>query len=169
MPDFFSLFSLPKNFSIDEKELERNYFALQRQYHPDKFVAGTASERIAALNKSTEITNAYQVLSNPLKRAEYLLAEHNIRVNGENDNVKPSHELLMEIMEIREKLSEAEARDLKNLEAFAETEIKESIGRLAKDFAGNELEKAAEDAMRLKYLTKFLDEIKLKKRSVRPL
>ena len=68
-------------------------------------------ERIAALNKSTEITNAYQVLRDPLTRAQHLLAEHGIMVNGENNTVKPSAELLAEMMQIREELAETDSSE----------------------------------------------------------
>ena len=35
--DYFAFFEIPRHLAIDEKDLERRYYALSRQLHPDLF------------------------------------------------------------------------------------------------------------------------------------
>ncbi|MFT7054148.1 MAG: molecular chaperone HscB, partial [Psychromonas sp.] len=71
--NYFELFSLPVNFSIDQTRLSTTYRELQKQYHPDKFVMQNDNERLRAMQKSTEINDAYQTLKNSSLRAQYML------------------------------------------------------------------------------------------------
>jgi len=163
MQDPFAILGIAKRFSIDEKELEEKYFLLQQQYHPDRFAGKPGVERTMSLNKSMEITNAYQALRSPLQRAQYLLAEQKIFVNGENDNIKPTEELLMEVMEIREQLSDVKDKiEMKALDDLTEAKRKKSTENLEKNFIAENFQAAAQDAIRLKYFSKIAAEIRLK-------
>lgn len=51
----------------EEVVIKAAYRALVQRYHPDKY-AGDSSE---AQRKTTELNEAYEVLSNPVRRAEY--------------------------------------------------------------------------------------------------
>ncbi len=56
----------------EQKEIKRAYFRVSKDYHPDSFFRkdiGTFKSKINALFKA--ISNAYEVLSNPQKRAAY--------------------------------------------------------------------------------------------------
>ena len=68
----FELFNLPTELDIDLALLKSNFLALQQQYHPDK-----AEDKDRALIKSSEINQAYKVLSNVDSRAAYLLSLKN--------------------------------------------------------------------------------------------
>ncbi|MGG5840006.1 Fe-S protein assembly co-chaperone HscB, partial [Huaxiibacter chinensis] len=70
--DYFTLFGLPAQYSVDLPALTVRFQDLQRQYHPDKFASGTPSEQLAAVSQSATINQAWQTLRNPLSRAEYL-------------------------------------------------------------------------------------------------
>ena len=52
--------------------LDRAYFALQRQWHPDRFVAKPAAERARASTEAAALNDAYRTLKDPLSRAVYL-------------------------------------------------------------------------------------------------
>ncbi|MEQ1790138.1 MAG: Fe-S protein assembly co-chaperone HscB, partial [Rickettsiales bacterium] len=102
----FEIFSIAPTFDLDLAKLEAEYFKAQRQYHPDKFIGKTEQEKMTALQYSMDINQAYKILKNPLKRAQHLLQLQGIIVGSDADSVKPSNDLLMEIMELREHLDE---------------------------------------------------------------
>lgn len=162
--DYFALLGFERYFNIDYDQLEKRYFELQRQFHPDRVIGKSSSERLAALNKSTDINAAYEALKQPLKRAEHLLKLNGVSVNEENGSVKPSQELLMEMLELQERLSEAaNPGEISSYTKMAEQETEKSIRGLIKAFEEDKLDEAAQLTIRLKYLTKFFDEIKIRK------
>lgn len=159
MENYFTLFSLPQSFALSEADLQKRYIDLQRQHHPDRAVGKSAEERTKAIELSMRVNDAYDTLKSPLTRAEYLLELQGIFVNTEDDSIKPSPELLMETIELREQLSEVE--DGRSLKA-AMDDIKSSMSRCVTElegaFATSAHERAAQLTMRLKYLGKALEE-----------
>ncbi len=170
--DYFALLGLPHAFTLDPQALEAAYFAAQRQYHPDRFVGKPDKERQAAMQRSVDINNAYDTLKSPLKRAQYLLKLQGIAVSGEDDALKPTADLLAEVMEWREQAAEAETSEqldkldhaLYRMAEAAEDDIAEA--GLQKDWQG-----MAKLVLRLGYLLKTREEItthriRLKKRGI---
>lgn len=72
--NFFQLFDLVETYDMDETSLSSRYRDLQRTVHPDRFLNGTSQEKLLAVQRSGLINEAYTTLSNPLSRAEHLLA-----------------------------------------------------------------------------------------------
>lgn len=143
--NYFQLLNIPQAFSLDIAALEKSYFAAQRACHPDRFVGKPAAERQAALQRSVDVNDAYSTLKNPLSRAEYLLHLHGIVVGTDADTVKPSQELLMEVIDIRENQpSEQALADLRN----------DSIARIGALFLANDFQAMAQQTLRLRYLMK---------------
>ncbi|MEK6746841.1 MAG: Fe-S protein assembly co-chaperone HscB [Pseudomonadota bacterium] len=156
MIPYFEIFSITPTFDIDQAQLEAEYFKAQRLFHPDRFVGKSVEERNQALQKSMDINKAYEILKNPLKRAQYILHLQGIEVGGEHDSIKPSKELLVEIMELREHLAEStETERIRELH-------KNSLLEISKFYAKNNWQKMAQETMRLGYLVKMLDENKMK-------
>ncbi len=62
--DYYQILGVPRN--ADEKTIKRAYRELARKYHPDTNAKDKSLEE-----KFREINEAYQVLSNPDKRAKY--------------------------------------------------------------------------------------------------
>ena len=79
----FELLGMPHLFGIDEAALERAWRTLQRQYHPDRSVNALEAEQRRTLQIATQVNEAYQTLKNPLKRAEYLLAQKGVDLQRE--------------------------------------------------------------------------------------
>jgi molecular chaperone HscB len=71
--DYFQIFSLPPNLTIDTAALEKSFYALSRKLHPDRFASKPAAEQAAALAASSELNDAYRTLKDPIARTEYLL------------------------------------------------------------------------------------------------
>lgn len=156
----FTLLELPELFTIDEALLQCNYFSAQRAWHPDRFVNAAAAEKQQAMQRSVAINDAYHTLKSPLKRAQHLLKLRGILVGSEQDTVKPSHALLMQVMESREALMDANsAESLAALAHKTAQEQQEILENLAVSFTGEDYGKAAELTLALSYLLKLNDEI----------
>lgn len=145
-PDHFTLLSIPPAFEIDLKALEAAYFTAQRQFHPDRFVGKPDAERLSATQRSVDVNQAYNVLKNPYKRAQYLLQMQGIAVGTEADTVKPTQDLLMEIMELREDTPPPEMLNIM---------IEQSIQIIANYYYTHDWKNMAQQVLRLGYLMKI--------------
>jgi molecular chaperone HscB len=106
----FELFGLPQQFAQERSEIDARWKELQREVHPDKFASeGHAAQR-AALQWSVRINEAYQRLKDPLKRAEYLCELLGAPIEKHSNTAMPP-EFLMEQMDWREALDEADSED----------------------------------------------------------
>ena len=104
----FEVLGFPSVFHLRSDELEKKYLELSRQLHPDKFAKAAPRERLQAVQKTTELNDAYKVLRDPVKRAEYLLKLNGIDIADEKlESVKASPMLLAEMMELNEQLADA--------------------------------------------------------------
>ena len=68
--DFYEILGVSRN-NFDEDQLKKNYRKLCVQWHPDKFANASEKEQKEAEEKFKEISEAYEVLSNPEKRRQY--------------------------------------------------------------------------------------------------
>jgi molecular chaperone HscB len=71
--DYFSFFGLPRKLNIDVQELDERLRSFSRRFHPDYFYNATTAERLASLERSSYLNDAYRVLRNQTSRIEYLL------------------------------------------------------------------------------------------------
>ena len=103
--DYFSFFGLPRKLRIDESELEKVFYALSRQFHPDYFMSASAEERQASVERSSMLNDAYRTLRNPVSRAKYLLT-----LEGYNEAEKKAPpDLLEEVFELNMQIEELRA------------------------------------------------------------
>lgn len=72
--DYFSFLGLPRKLIIDAADLERRFRELSRKFHPDYFYSASPAERLASLERSSYLNDAYRALKNPISRIEHLLA-----------------------------------------------------------------------------------------------
>lgn len=176
-PDPFALFELPPSYALDLEELERRFFAQNRELHPDRFATAPAAQRVAALSRSRALNDAYQVLRKPVSRAEYLLGKAGTAI-GANERLSPA--FLQEILELREELAEArlagKSGEVERLARAMKARRAASLAELGPLFARAEAVEAAsggpgDDATRaraldqikqtliaLRYLDRYLEE-----------
>jgi molecular chaperone HscB len=117
--DYFAFLGLPRKLRIDAAELEQRFRALSRQFHPDFFYNATPTERMASLERSSYLNDAYRTLRQPAARIEYLLKVEGLAPKGPEEasrQVPPS--LLEEVFALNEELDEI--RDLRASGASAE-------------------------------------------------
>lgn len=100
--NFFDLFGIPISYQINQTTLRENFLKLQARFHPDTAVRQSAFERKAIEKLATQINQAYQVLCDPILRANYLLdlkAPEHVTINP-----KPQPDFLMAQMSLREEI-----------------------------------------------------------------
>lgn len=162
MNQYFALFQLPEQFSVDQVKLEDNYRALAAQCHPDRFAAKSAFEQKQAMLMTATINEAYRILSHPLDRAAYLLQQKGIDADAPEHTRFPE-EFLMQQMQWREDLAEAQQSGdvtaLKNLADTIQLSLQQLLSQLNTAFVNNQLEPAAELVRQGRFLTKLQAEI----------
>jgi molecular chaperone HscB len=155
-------------FDLDIKTLEASYFREQRNNHPDRFVGKPDAERMAAMQRSADINLAYETLKDPLKRARYLLLLQGILIGTDKDNVKPSTELLTEVIELQETV--ADISNMNEIYEFSD-ELEQMHGKLL-NFIGIAYTKAQWDRMaqlvlKLGYVQKTIKDVKKQKSRIK--
>lgn len=114
MSDYFTVFGLPRKLTVDGAALQRRFYELSREHHPD-FHQGAAPEQQAeTLARSALVNRAYRALRDPLPRVEYLIALEEGREvrEGATDKPRAPRELLEEMLEVQEALEEAKAEGM---------------------------------------------------------
>lgn len=114
MSDYFTVFGLPRKLTVDGAALQRRFYELSREHHPD-FHQGAAPEQQAeTLARSALVNRAYRALRDPLPRVEYLIALEEGREvrEGATDKPRAPRELLQEMLEVQEALEEAKAEGM---------------------------------------------------------
>jgi molecular chaperone HscB len=107
--NYFELFGLPRAYQIDAGLLEERYLAISRNIHPDKFATAGEEMQAFALRASASVNSAYDVLRDPLHRAEYLLESVGGKPAAQDKRVP--QDLLMQVLMLREELEQAKAND----------------------------------------------------------
>jgi len=173
--DYFRVFGIPTAFAVDATELEQRYKELTKVLHPDRFARADPQARRASLERSVQLNEAWQVLKDPVRRAEYLLSLNGIDVgemsgvgrpgqSGEHATLPVPQVLLMEVLELREALAAAHAaKDLTETEALI-AKVRDRLGIVMDDVAKGflasppELSTIAARLVTVRYYRRFLDE-----------
>jgi molecular chaperone HscB len=71
--DYFAFFGLARLLAVEAKDLEQRFRIMSRQFHPDFYLNATTTERLASLERSAYLNDAYRTLRDPVARLEYLL------------------------------------------------------------------------------------------------
>jgi len=113
--NYFQLFGLTDNFTVDLGRLSELYQALQKTVHPDRFAHASSQEQMIAVQKSAMINDAYQTLKKPLQRADYILKLRGTPMPSEQASFS-DNQFLIRQMELREMLSDVKSSDDVNSE-----------------------------------------------------
>ena len=108
--NFYDFFGLDRKLTIDPDALQKRFYELSRQWHPDRFTRKSADEQAQALEATAILNDGYRTLRDPVKRAEYLLTEEGFPI-GEQRSKDVPPELLEEVFELNMMLEEMKGGD----------------------------------------------------------
>jgi len=108
--NYYDFFALEHRLDLDLRDLEKKFYALSRQYHPDRYTLKSRGEQQYALDATAILNDAYRTLRDPLARAEYLLKENGFDI-GEQGSKSVPPELLEEVFELNMALEELRGGD----------------------------------------------------------
>jgi molecular chaperone HscB len=108
--NYYDFFRLEHRLNLDLRDLEKKFYALSRQYHPDLYTLKSREEQQYALDATAILNDAYRTLRDPLARAEYLLKENGFDI-GEQGSKNVPPELLEEVFELNMALEELRGGD----------------------------------------------------------
>jgi molecular chaperone HscB len=108
--DYFTLFGLDHKLLIDLADLQKRFYELSRQWHPDRFSRKPAADQTEALETTSQLNDGYRTLKDPVKRAEYVLTVAGFPV-GEQRGKDVPPELLEEVFELNMTLEEIKTGD----------------------------------------------------------
>lgn len=111
---YFAIFHLPRKLTIDTTALERDFYRLSRQLHPDLYARKSAEEQAWSLRQSSLLNDAYRTLKDPVGRTAYLLKLEGVRIEDENAETRDPKtrqnrvpaDLLEEVFELNMQLEE---------------------------------------------------------------
>jgi molecular chaperone HscB len=140
---FFELFGLEEKINLDSKDLQKRFYALSRELHPDFHHGSTKAEQAQSLDASGFLNQAFSTLKDREKRILYLLSRRLGDITDAQKKQTPP-ELLMELMEIREELEAFKAAPSPHIRSRLEsaradlharqTDIDQTIDRFAEAF-----------------------------------
>ncbi len=130
--DYFTRLGFPRRFFIDERELDTRYRLLMRQCHPDFHQQSSAADLQSSLAMSSEINQAYRVLSEPWQRAEYLFTLLGGSLDSSTQNL--SSEFLEEMMEIRLSIASGEPEVIQKVAGNIQKKLSDGLDKLKEKF-----------------------------------
>jgi molecular chaperone HscB len=155
------------SFAIDLLALKREFLALQSKYHPDRHPEAT---RTRAAATSALVNDAYRTLSDPFRRARYILTMRGVHDGADDEGTigvgtpgeaEGDEEMLMDVMEAREAAEEATSdEEVERLRAENRVKMEEVIGTLTKAFEEDDLTKARKEVVRLGYWVSVEDRLR---------
>jgi len=155
MSNAFEVFDLPLQFNLDLEQLERCYLAAQAAVHPDAYVGRSEMEKRLAAQQAVTLNEAYQQLKGLQTRAQAFLKAKNIPIPGSNGATIPASDLLMVVLEWRERIQAHEA-----LEELAQ-ELQQRLATCQTQFDTASVDQLPHCYLDLTYTQKTLTELEL--------
>jgi molecular chaperone HscB len=108
--DFYEFFDIPRQLALDPGDLEKRFYALSRQLHPDLFSRKPAREQEYALEATAVLNDAFRILKDPVARALYVLKQEGFDIAEQGAKDVPP-ELLEEVFDLNMALEELRGGD----------------------------------------------------------
>ncbi|MFD2871831.1 Fe-S protein assembly co-chaperone HscB [Mucilaginibacter ximonensis] len=136
MINYFDFYAIPQSFNPDAAYLKKKFYELSKQYHPDFYANEDDAKQQEILELSTLNNKAYQTLSDPAKRLEYILKLHGLVSEGAKPQLPA--DFLMEMMDVNERLMEVDTtEELSKITAEVlaiEGDMNEELYKLTDDY-----------------------------------
>ncbi len=164
--NYFELFDLVEDYSIDQQQLADKYRALQSELHPDRFANSSDQERRLSVQATAYVNEAFATLKSDLKRAHYLLRLSDIEFNADTETSSDA-DFLMQTMELHEQVEEVGHTEapLQELDALSK-QLKSDQQSLALQFSRQYQEKdlvsAKDTALKLQFYQRLTNQVRKK-------
>lgn len=107
---YYEFLGFEPKLRLDQGALQKRFYELSRQWHPDRFARRPAAEQQQALDNTALLNDAFRTLKDPVSRAEYVLSSHGFDI-GEQRTKDVPPELLEEVFELNMALDELRSGD----------------------------------------------------------
>ena len=160
---YFELFGQDLRFDLDLKELHSEQQRLQAIYHPDRFVPASEQEKRLSVQQASWINEAFETLSNPVKRARYMLELSGLELNDESETTSDTA-FLMEQISIREEIDKCrfDADPLSCCDHIA-AKLRSKAERFGSEFIisfdQGELDAARLSSRKMQFVQRILDQL----------
>ena len=104
--NYFEIFGFPIQLKVDKTDLPKRFFELSKKFHPDFYANSTPSEQNRALEITADLNKAFRIFQDPDDTIKYVLQLKGLLEEEEKYQLPP--DFLMEVLEINEKLMDAE-------------------------------------------------------------
>jgi molecular chaperone HscB len=164
--NYFELFGIAENFSINQERLAEKYRSFQSALHPDRFVNASDQERRISVQTTAYVNEAYATLKSDLKRSHYLLKLSDIEFNADMDTSSDA-EFLMQTMELHEQVEEAGSSQnpldaLDELSKKLKMQQQQLIAEFTTKYEESELSAAKETALKLQFYERLTNQVRKK-------
>ncbi|WZY80108.1 hypothetical protein YC2023_026492 [Brassica napus] len=159
--NYFQIFGLEKKenkYELEGGSLEGKYKDWQKKLHPDLVHNKSQKERDYAADQSAKVTEACRTLTKRLSRAMYIMKLNGKNINEEETVTDPT--LLMEMMELREAIAEADdSKELNQIQSQVQENLKQWSDSFADNFESQRFDEAVKCIRRMTYYEKACEEI----------
>jgi len=159
--NYFALFGLKPSFELDLAAVKTSFHQLIKQSHPDNFIAADETTKLAKLQQTKLLNEAYQTLVHPVKRAFYLLEMNGLNLNAEQTMQDP--QFLQQGLEWHEQLAEFATQQNVNKIEYLSEQIADLQIKTQQEFATiYQDQKQQNKAMQLAQRMQFLNKLQIK-------
>ena len=164
--NYFDLYELPVQLSVNQQMLKKKYLELSRRYHPDYFTQQSEAAQQEALEKSAMVNKAFKTFRNEDETIKYVLELKGMLQENEKYDLPP--DFLMDMMELNEHLLEIqfdpESREkasekIKQLEAALYEPVKPVLATNLNDTNDNELLVVKDYYFKKKYIARLKQQL----------
>ena len=157
--NYFEVFGIDPEISIDLENLNNQYLVLQSKFHPDKFVNSSNLEKSMATRISTYINDAYNTLSDLVERVDYILHINNYS-KDEHTTFKNTNFLNQQMM-LSERIENADSREYIKIKNEISAEIKKIISEMKTNLTNQEFDILFENNSMVKFYKKNIRQLSI--------
>ena len=155
--NYFEIFGIEIQITIDLENLNRQYLTLQSEFHPDKFVNASNLEKSMATRVSTYINDAYNTLSDLVERVDYILQINNY--SKEEHTTFKNTNFLTDQMMLSEKIENANPSQYKSIQNEISIEIKTIILEMQNNLNNRDFDILYENNSMIKFYKKNIRQL----------
>ena len=157
--NYFEIFGIEAQITIDIEHLNKKYLTLQAEFHPDKFVNASNLEKSMATRISTYINDAYNTLSDLVERVDYILQINNY--SKEEHTTFKNTNFLTDQMMLSEKIENANPNQYKGIQNEISIEIKTIILEMQNNLNNRDFDILYENNSMIKFYKKNIRQLSI--------